>query len=345
LALSRVAVYPVDTRGLVAPFANPAAGGPGRGPMMGSGMGSGMRFNNQVNMDQVAKQTGGKAYYNTNDFARTIADVVNTGSSYYTLAYATTNSKWNGELRRIKIAVDRQDVNLQHREGYYAYNLDKREENGIAAIEKRKGNATASQPAAATQSARLPAADLPAGAPNLGATIHNPSNGGFGEAMGLGAIPPTEIVFDARIQADSNAEKVGKGSALPPDNYLKSEWQHKPFRNYTIFFTADVHRIRLTKSADGKRHGTVEFVAVVYSPDGEQVNSLINTASFTLTTGQYREMLTSGLPAKMEVAVPMKGNFFLRLGVHDVTGGQVGALEIPVDQIKLGVAVAGMQTP
>ena len=34
----------------------------------------------------------------------------------------------------------------------------------------------------------------------------------------------------------------------------------------------------------------------------------------------------------------MKGNFFLRLGVHDMEGDQVGALEIPVDQIRLDVA-------
>jgi hypothetical protein len=33
------------------------------------------------------------------------------------------------------------------------------------------------------------------------------------------------------------------------------------------------------------------------------------------------------------------------LGVHDVTGDQVGALEIPVDQGKPGVAGQGLQAP
>jgi hypothetical protein len=230
---------------------------------------------------------------------------------------------------------------VQHKEGYYAYSLGKKEQSEIAALEMRKEAGAPPQQMIATQSGDQPAANAPAGGPELGATVHHSTNGGFGAAMGLGAIPPTEIVFDARLEADTNAEKLGKGSPLPPDNFLKPEWQHKPFRNYTIHFRADAHRIRLTQTPDGIRHGSVEFVAVVYTAEGEPVNSLINTARFNLTAGQYREMLTSGLPEKMEVAVPVKGSFFLRLGVHDVTGDQVGALEIPVDQIKLGIAWAG----
>ncbi len=57
-----------------------------------------------------------------------------------------------------------------------------------------------------------------------------------------------------------------------------------------------------------------------------------------LTADRYRELLVSGLQAKEEIAIPVKGNFFLRLGVHDKEGDQVGALEIPVDQIRLDVA-------
>ena len=90
-------------------------------------------FTNHANMDEIAEQTGGKAYYNTNDFTRVIEDVIRTGSSYYSIAYGTTNTKWNGEFRSIKISVDRPDVQLQHKNGYYAYNFDAREQAGIAA--------------------------------------------------------------------------------------------------------------------------------------------------------------------------------------------------------------------
>jgi VWFA-related protein len=345
LTVSRVALYPVDTRGLsVAPDEF------GAGPRRGAFPNPGARVFDHTNMDMVAEQTGGKAYYNTNDFAHVIAEVVNNGSSYYTIAYATTNTKWNGELRHIKVTVDRPDVHLQHREGYYAYSLDKREQSGIASIEKRRADAAAQQGGSETQIASQPpgvdqAAESTANSPDLGATVRHSPTGGFGLAMGLGAIPPTEIVFVARLWADANAEKLGEQSPMSPDNFLKPEWQHKPFRNYTIVFNADAHRIRFTQTPDGMRHGAVEFVAVVYSADGQQVNALLKTESFDLTSDQYRNLLVSGLPAKEEIAIPVKGDFFLRLGVHDVTGDQVGALEIPVDQIKLEAAGPGPQTP
>ena len=103
--------------------------------------------------------------------------------------------------------------------------------------------------------------------------------------MGLGAIPPTEIVFAARLQADANTEKLNKNDAIPQDNFLKPEWQHKPFRNYTIFYDADVHKVRFTRTPDGIRHASIEFVAVVYTGDGEEVNSIIQTATLDMTAG------------------------------------------------------------
>ena len=351
LTVSRIAVYPVDTFGLVAPPGFSEASARGGMPAARGGIPG---FTNHANMDEIAEQTGGKAYYNTNDFTRVIGDVARTSSNYYTVAYATTNSKWNGEFRKIKITVDRPDVQLLHKAGYYAYNLDKREQNGIAAIEKREAaaaeqqqgvEAEPSQPPAGAQNPNAQNPGAAADSAQLGATIHHSSKGGFDAAMGLGAIPPTEIVFGARIQADTNTEKLNKNAAMPPDNYLKPEWQHKPFRNYTIFYDADLHSARFTRTPDGVRHGSFEFVAMVYTANGEAVNSIIETASLSLTPERYRELLVSGLLMKEEVAIPVKGNFFLRLGVHNKEGDQVGALEIPVDQINLNVPVAITQTP
>jgi VWFA-related protein len=340
LSVSRIAVYPVDTFGLVA---EPGMSAERRGmPAMRAGGIPG--FNNHANMDEIAEQTGGKAYYNTNDFTRVIGDVARTSSNYYTVAYATTNTKWDGEFRKIRITVDRPDVQLLHKQGYYAYSLDERERSGIAALEKREaaeaeqqqvGEAETSQPPADTQDNGASANN-----PALGATVHHSSIGGFDAAMGLGAIPPTEIVFGARLQADSSTEKLNKNVAMPPDNFLKPEWQHKPFRNFAIFYDADMHKVRFTRTPDGRRHGAIEFVAIVYTADGEAVNSIIETASLDVTADRYRELLVSGLQMKDEIAIPVKGNFFLRLGVHDKEGGQVGALEIPVDQIRLDVTAS-----
>ena len=341
LTVSRIAVYPVDTRGLVV-FAAGMGAARGR-PMMAAAP---TGFYNHGNLDEVAQQTGGKAYYNTNDFTRVIDDVIRTSSSYYTIAYATTNTKWNGEMRHIKVTVDRPEVQVQHKEGYYAYSLDLRERNGIAAIEQRRDHAAgAQQPGIAPQATAEPPADTQDAAASandeaLGATISHSAKGGFAAAMSLGAIPPTEIVFAARLAPETNTEKLNKQSAMPADNFLKPEWQHKPFRNYTIFYDADLHRVRFARTADGVRHGSVEFVAVVFSPDGEQVNSIEQNLTLDLSAERYRELLVSGLHTQSEIAIPAKGSFFLRLGVHDKTGDQVGALEIPVDEIRLDLPAA-----
>ena len=44
---------------------------------------------------------------------------------------------------------------------------------------------------------------------------------------------------------------------------------------------------------------------------------------------------TAELTGNLVIQVPVKGNYFLRLGVRDTATDRVGALEIPVDRIAL----------
>jgi hypothetical protein len=162
--------------------------------------------------------------------------------------------------------------------------------------------------------------------------------------MALGAVAPTEIVFIAKLAADDKVTKLDK-NAPPPNTFLRPPYDGKPFRTYTIQIQADARRMKLTQTPDGVHHGTVEFVAVVYDQSGGLVNSQLSTASLDLNDATYRQMMQSGFPAKAQIAVPAKGNFFLRVGIHDVGGDQIGAIEIPVDQVKLGLGGAGAQTP
>ena len=61
-----------------------------------------------------------------------------------------------------------------------------------------------------------------------------------------------------------------------------------------------------------------------------------------LTEASYQEVLQKGLSIKSQIAIPVKGNYFLRLGVHNVDGDQIGALEIPMDQVRLDAAGSGV---
>jgi len=71
-------------------------------------------------MNSVAEQTGGKAFYNTNDLNRAIRDSMDDGSTYYTLGYYPENKDWDGRFRRISVKVNRSGVKLHYRQGFYA---------------------------------------------------------------------------------------------------------------------------------------------------------------------------------------------------------------------------------
>jgi VWFA-related protein len=314
LTINRVAVYTVDSAGL---DTIPISPSPGAGAMI-----SNNRAASHANLDYVAAQTGGKAYYNTNDLTQAITDAVNADSNYYTLVYSTTNTNWSGEYRRIRVTVDRPDVTLRHKQGYYALNLGAAAQGKVSSDEKRREDAE--EQASETAPGVAPAA----------------YKGGFKAAMMLGATPATQILFVTHIDADAAAEKLGKGAPMPADNYMKPDWQHKPFHTYNITFNVDASKLNLTQAPDGKRHGKIQFAAVLFTQDQQQVNSIARTASFAVTPDQYRRLLDAGLPARMGFAIPAKGIFFLRLGVYDVNGDQIGAFELPVDQIKPETATA-----
>jgi hypothetical protein len=72
---------------------------------------------------------------------------------------------------------------------------------------------------------------------------------------------------------------------------------------------------------------------------------LLNTAVLNLSEDRYRQLLAKGLQAQEQIAVPVKGNYFLRVGVHDVPSDHIGALEIPVDEVHPGAVAQSVQTP
>ena len=344
LMLSRVAVYPIDTRGLQVDPAFDVTRKAGPTPSSYSRFETGQAFDH-IDLDSVAAATGGKAYYNTNGLKDVIAEIVSNGSNYYSLAYTTTNKNWDGQFRHIKVTVDRPDVKLQYRNGYYAINRDEVEQRQLAALQKRLARA-ASKQQGQNNSQTAAQASAPASTPeDLGAIVKHPSKGGLAASMALGAVAPTELIFTASLAEDDQVVKLEKKAPLPQNNFLRPAYQDKPFRTYTVLFHAEVRRIKVSQTPEGLHHGSVEFVVVVYDQSGDTVNSVQSTASFDLSGADYNQMLQAGLPVKAEIAVPVKGNYFLRLGVHDVTGDLVGALEIPVDQVKPGVAGQGLQRP
>jgi VWFA-related protein len=94
----QIAVSPVDPRGVLT--------------VMGMA---------QLKAEAVAADTGGEAFYNSNDLKASIAKAVSDGSWFYTLTYIPPKQKDDGHYHRIKVElVDQPKLHLVYRQGYNA---------------------------------------------------------------------------------------------------------------------------------------------------------------------------------------------------------------------------------
>jgi VWFA-related protein len=124
LASSGIAIYPVDLNGLVGGMENSATS---QGSVYSdtafsdraSGRLSALQ-STQGTMEEVAAQTGGKAYINLNEIKDGIALAVSDERASYSLGYYPDNKKWDGKLRNIKVKVGQGDAELRYRKGYFA---------------------------------------------------------------------------------------------------------------------------------------------------------------------------------------------------------------------------------
>lgn len=130
LAAARIAVYPVDVRGLQTTGVDMSLGALESGtysssdsPQAYSSVINGQsdtRFEERRSMVSIADQTGGEAFTGTNDLRRAMERSMNDGSNYYTLAYTPPNSaSANPAFRRIEVKLAREGMKLAYRPGYY----------------------------------------------------------------------------------------------------------------------------------------------------------------------------------------------------------------------------------
>jgi VWFA-related protein len=123
---ANVAIYPIDARGLMA---DPPGGAASKAASRGTGVYNGSVYNQQraqINDSQetlatLAADTGGKAFFDSNDLTLGIEKVQEELRSYYILGYYTTNGAEDGKYRRITVKLTNgMTAKLEHRPGYYA---------------------------------------------------------------------------------------------------------------------------------------------------------------------------------------------------------------------------------
>lgn len=139
LAAAQVALYPIsalglDTQGMYQAQNVGQPSGSGATPVEKAITGQNQSLNgenvnryfNNKAADDIASNTGGQAFYNTNGLKEAMAEVVHKGAYYYRLSYSPTDKRTLGRYRRIKVKIKKgpyaTPYDIAYRHGYYEEN-------------------------------------------------------------------------------------------------------------------------------------------------------------------------------------------------------------------------------
>ncbi len=99
LAAAKLMLYPIDARGIL----------------------TGIRsYTNLGSMKELAEQTGGRVYFNSNDTAVLVKGAFNDSREGYILTYAPRDYKRDGSAHIVRLKTSRKGVTLRYRPGYVA---------------------------------------------------------------------------------------------------------------------------------------------------------------------------------------------------------------------------------
>jgi VWFA-related protein len=309
LSAARVAVYPVDARGLMNPQTTDASytptnllasgGNSGRSrgstnskPVVSPSMVSdNMKFMEQTMAEQdlmkeIAEQTGGQAFLNTNGLKEAVASAVEDGSSYYTIGYVPQDKQLDGKFHKLQLRTDNPQWQLAYRRGYYA---------------DVSGSPSKHSPGKTSLI--------------MAATLH-------------GAPPATQILFHARVLPATDPQLKNVKPPAGPAGELTAALKGPPHR-YIVDLLVDPRWIEYETTPDGGRHAAVEFTLVAFDTETRRVNYLDRGFVMNLKPDEYAQIMAAGIHVRLPFDLP-SGQTSLRIAVHDLAAGSAGSLEVPV---------------
>ena len=287
---ARVAVYPVEARGLAPdslydasalPLKVTNAADATRAQVTQLQNGSIQRNANQATMGELAHETGGKAFYNANGLDEALAQAIRDGARFYTLDYIPTNKDMNGKYRHIHLKLTNGHYKLAYRLGY---NAD----------DERTAGAVAEKLATGDPLLPLMAWGLP----------------DFAQILYLMSVKPSTP------QPELTAPRVGDNLKL-----------QGAFTRMDVDLAIAEKALQLEAAPDGRRKGTLEVMLIAYDRYGNPMNWLVRKMELSFSPEQYKAYWDTGLKFHLEFDVP-RGASYLRSGVCDLESGKAGTIEV-----------------
>jgi hypothetical protein len=323
LAQAHVAVYPVDVRALMGTSisANNTTGLAPAGARQAVGVAAGVISSNGTSaiygqsvvspnetflqesmqglaarsaefetLNQIASETGGKAFYNTNGIGEAVATASEQGSNYYTLSYTPANRNYNGRFRKIRIALADKGYHLHYRPGYFA-----------------------EDPNAPVNSGDL--------LRNIGTVAMQHGSPQSRQVLFEVRIVPLGPKYKA------NRTKMGKASPTAktvPGLSADVEVQH-----YGIDYAINSSDLRFALAENEIRHAALQLMIAGFDDEGRQLSGFSALWASNLGAADYRDVTSGGVHIHQEVDVPVSA-VSLRLGIADQMSNHLGTVELPL---------------
>jgi hypothetical protein len=166
--------------------------------------------------------------------------------------------------------------------------------------------------------------------------------------MMRGSPTPTQILLKVAVLPVGPPAQTEDNPA--PNNIL-TEKVHGPFRRYVVSYAINPSDITFIRAAaDGKIHASFELAVFVFNPEGVLVNRLTNDIHIASTLDEIKKNVAQGIQYRQEISAPAKGEYFLRIAVHDLPRDRYGAVEVATSEVKhlpppVAAAAAGAPTP
>jgi hypothetical protein len=255
----------------------------------------------QATMDDIAQQTGGRAFYNTNGLMQALRTAAADGAAYYTIVYAPTNAKFDGSLRRIGVNLDRGGYHLFYRRSYFADDLAYKATSEFEPEVDGAPAALASAAGFGTPQAHqlLFAAHLDA----VGAPV---------------AASPVQMALLMPYQ--QQAAKAAHRKYVPPGKPVQ-------LQPYTIQYAVLANQLELPASAKGAYLPHLSLAALAFDADGNTLCGIDTTIADVIPPSRIDDVLLNGYKPVQVLFVPVNATI-IRLVVRDDRSGRLGSMEV-----------------
>jgi len=312
LAQAQVAVFPVNVSGVVT---NPEGALTGLGAVRtNTQLGNGSSLTESYSaQEEIARMTGGRAFYSDNSLADALSTATEEGGSYYTLTYSPP-SQDDGKCHNISVKVDKEKDQLSYRRNYC------RGLEVSTAADEGKDHAGAATLAVPLQAGDVLQGNIKPGAPML-----------------------HDLVFSAHLQPSG----VALASAAQMEHleeqsaFFRKERRNRPLKplppvkiqTYTIDYRVldprfNALQLKAQAASSTGKEPTLEFAVAAFDEDGKVLNGVVNDAVPEPST-QPAENKAGLFRARQALIVPVNATS-IRVGVRDRTNDRMGTLEVPL---------------